>query len=102
MLEEYLRLAKSLDNISEEQAKHIISAVLDKLKAETNAMIVDVWVREPGKDGVDILIPFLRRSDPQVPEPQNIALTERATGLLVWVAETRKQVWIDDIPGGAT
>src|SRR6516165_927061 len=92
--EEYVRLAKSVDNISAEQAKQIIGTVLDKLKAEARAIIVDVWTREPGQGGVDILVPYLRRSDPQVPGPQNIALTEKATGVLVWVAETRKPVWL--------
>jgi hypothetical protein len=100
--EEYVRLAKSVDNISEEQTKQIISTVLDKLKAEVRAIIVDVWTREPGRDGIDILVPYLRRSDPQVPGPQHIALAERATGLLVWVAETRNPVWLDDIPAQAT
>jgi hypothetical protein len=100
--DEYLRLAKSVDSISEEQAKQIIGTVLDKLKAEAGAIIVDVWLREPGQSGVDILVPYLRRSDPHVPAPQNIALTESATGVLVWVAETRKTVWLDDIPAQAT
>jgi hypothetical protein len=100
--EEYVRLAKSVENISDEQAKQIVGTVLDKLKVEVRAIIVDVWVHEPGKDAVDILVSYLRRSDPQVPGPQSIALTEKATGLLVWVAETRKPVWLDDIPVQAT
>ncbi|MCA1456979.1 hypothetical protein I6F35_27795 [Bradyrhizobium sp. BRP22] len=100
--EEYARLAKSVDNISEEQAKQIIGSVLAKLKEEARAIIVDVWVRETGQGGVDILVPYLRRSDPHVPGTQNIALTEKATGLLVWVAETQKPVWLHDIPVQAT
>src|SRR5262249_49457910 len=100
--DEYVRLAKSVDHISEEQAKQIIGTVLDKLKAEAGAIIVDVWVREPGQGGVDILVPYLRRSDTQGPGPQHIALTEKATSVLVWVAETLQPVWLDNIPVEAT
>jgi nucleoside 2-deoxyribosyltransferase len=100
--DEYVRIAKSVDNLSEGQAKQIIGTVLDKLKAEVGAIIVDVWLLDPGQGGVDILVPYLRRSDPQVPGTQKIALTDKATGLLVWVAETRKPVWLDDIPVQAT
>jgi hypothetical protein len=68
----------------------------------TLAIIVDVWVREQGHGGVDILQPYLRRSDPHVSGPQPIALTATQTGLLAWVAETGKSIWLDDIQVGAT
>jgi hypothetical protein len=93
--EEYARLAKSLENVTEEQAKQIITPVLDKLRAVTGAIIADVWVREAGKDDVDILVPFLRRKDREVPETQFVVLTETAKGLLVWVAEKLQPVWLD-------
>jgi len=92
--EEYARLAKSLDNVTEDQARLIITPVLDKLKATTGAIIVDVWVRESGKD-IDVLVPYLRRKDREVPETQFVALTKDAQGLLVWVAEMLKPVWLD-------
>jgi hypothetical protein len=93
--EEYARLARSLENVTEEQAKQIITPVLDKLRAVTGAIIADVWVREAGKDDVDILVPFLRRKDREVPETQFVVLTETAKGLLVWVAEKLQPVWLD-------
>jgi hypothetical protein len=102
MLQEYLRLAKTVDNIAKNEANEIIGTVLDKLKAEVNAIIVDVWTRYPGYGGIDILQPYLRKSDPGVPAPHPIALTADQTGLLVWVAEKREPVWLDDIPERAT
>jgi hypothetical protein len=101
MLQEYLRLAKTVDNISRSQASEILNAVLDKLKVETRAIIVDIWTRHPGHGGTDILQPYLRRSDPKVPGPHPIAMTKEQTGLLVWVAENREPVWLDDIPAHA-
>jgi hypothetical protein len=99
--EEYSRLAKSVDYVSDDQAKQIIGIVLDKLKDHLGAVIVDVWLRTPGGGGVDILMNYLRRCDPLTPPPQPIAITESATGLLVWIAEERKPVWLDDIPAHA-
>jgi|RhiMetdeSRZDD1v2_1073273.scaffolds.fasta_scaffold133476_1 hypothetical protein len=64
--EEYSRLAKSVDYVSEDQAKQIIGIVLDKLKEYIGAVIVDVWLRTPGRGGVDILMNYLRRCDPRV------------------------------------
>src|SRR5947209_4418645 len=93
MLNEYWRLAKSLDNLTWEQAEQIIGTVLERIKSDIGAVIMDVWVREPGANEIDILIPFVRRCDPGVPPAQNIALTDRATGLLVWVTENRKPIW---------
>lgn len=93
--EEYARIAKSLDNVTGQQAEQIMAPVLDKLRAVTSAMLVDIWVREPGRDGVDVLTPYLRRKDRDVPDTQFVALTKEAKGLLVWVAENLKPVLID-------
>jgi hypothetical protein len=97
ILDEYIRLAKSVDYVSIEQSKMTIGIMLDKLKGNVNAVIVDLWTRMPGQSGVDILQPYLRRSDPSTPTPMSIALTREATGLLTWVAETEKSVWLKDI-----
>jgi hypothetical protein len=100
MLHEYIRLAKSIDNISHDQTKEIIGTVIDRLKSEIGAIIIDVWIIVPGR-GYDILNNYYRLSEPYVPAPQAIALTPDQTGLLAWVAEKRKPIWLDDIPATA-
>jgi hypothetical protein len=95
--EEYTRLAKSLDSISDDQCKDVIGVALDRLRSDVGAMVVDLWVRTPGREGIDVLSLYLARNDAMRPPPMLIALTSNATGLLVWVAENVKSVWIDDI-----
>ena len=97
---EYIKLAKSVDYVSEKQAKEIITIVLDKIKVDANAAIAEVWIIEHGQNN-DILKSYVRRSEPGIPIPQNISLTETATGLLVWVAEKKQPIWINDIEEGA-
>jgi hypothetical protein len=97
LLDEYIRLAKTIDYLSQDQVRDIITPVADKLKQETGAMIADVWLRSPGKDGIDILRNFIRRKDPHVPDTQDISLHDRATGLLAYVADKRRSVWVEDL-----
>jgi hypothetical protein len=50
----------------------------------------------------DVLQPYLRRGAPNVPSPQVVTLGSNATGLLVWVAEHKQPIWLDDIAPKAT
>jgi GAF domain-containing protein len=99
--DEYDRLAKSLGYISEKQAKDIIGFVLDKVKLNANAGIVELWTLEHGMSRIDVLRSYVRVADRGIPNPQNISLTPEATGLLAWIAEKRKPIWINDIKKGA-
>jgi GAF domain len=100
--DEYDRLAKTLGYVSEKQARDIISLVLDKVKRTANAGIVEIWTLEHGMSRIDILRSYIRIADKGIPNPQNIALTNEATGLLAWIVEKRKPIWINDIKRGAT
>ena len=48
---EYIKLAKSVDYVSEKQAKETITIVLDKIKVDANAAIAEVWIIEHGQTG---------------------------------------------------
>ena len=100
--DEYARLAKSVGYVSERQARDIISIVLEKVKRDCKAGIVEVWIREHGHGNVDVLRSYIRLKDENIPASQVIALTNDATGLLVWIAEKRRPVWLNDIRRGAT
>jgi hypothetical protein len=100
LLDEYIRLAKTIDYLSEDQVRQIITPVADKLKQETGAMIVDIWLRSPGQDAIDILHNFIRRKEPHVPDTQDIALHDQATGLLAYVANKRRSVWVEELRPG--
>jgi hypothetical protein len=102
LLHEYIRLAKSVDYASIEQSQQAIGVALDRIKRETGAIIVDLWTRVPGYADIDILEPYLRRSEPGILAPLKISLTDQAVGLLVWVAETGRPVWLNDIDRNAS
>ena len=101
MQEEYATLAKSVDYVSETQARNIIEIALDKLKQDANAAIAEVWIIEYSRDSIPILKSFARRSDQATPKPQDIAVTNNATGLLVWIVEHAKPILINDIEAGS-
>ena len=73
---DYARLAKGVDYISDEQAKRIIGIVLNRIKDDANAAIVDVWTHKMGRDNIAILEPYVRRCNQGTPSPQVIFLTE--------------------------
>ena len=97
MINEYTRLAKSIESITHDQCREVVGAALDRLRQDVGAMIADLWVRTPGHGGIDILQPYLTRNDDQRPTPMPVSLTPDATGLLVWVSENLESVWIDQI-----
>jgi GAF domain-containing protein len=99
--DEYDRLAKSLGYISEHQAKRILNIVLSKLQQNTRAGIVEIWLLEPGRN-VDVLRSYSRLVDRGIPEPQLVALSPDAKGLLVWALEHRKPLWLNEIDENAT
>ena len=100
--DEYARLARSVGYVSERQARDIISIVLEKIKRDCKANIVEIWVRESGHGNVDVLRSYIRLKDENIPASQVIALTRDATGLLAWITEKRRPVWLNDIKSGAT
>jgi GAF domain-containing protein len=96
--DDFNRLAKSVDNLSEDQAKRICSAALERFKNEIGAFIVDIWTRIPGDHGIDFLSRFLHLGEGlQQNQPLAIPLTSSARGLLVWVAEFDQDVLLEDI-----
>src|SRR5215475_9724762 len=100
--DEYDRLAKSVGYVSERQAKDIIYIALEKIKRDANAGIVEVWAINHDVRGVGILRSYIRLADRGIPAPQDIVLDNDARGLLVWVAEKRKPIWMNDIRRGAS
>jgi hypothetical protein len=99
--DDYDRLAKSLGYISEHQAKRILNIVLHKIKRDTRAGIVELWLLERGRN-VDVLRSYSRLADGGIPEPQIVALSPDARGLLVWVVEQRTPIWLNEIDENAT
>ena len=97
--EEYARLAKSVENISKEQAEQIVGTALEKLRIEIGAMIIDVWTCGPGEGNIDVLQPFTRKKDGDAPEIKTkfIALTSDQRGLLSWIAEYKKALSLDGV-----
>lgn len=104
LIDEYTRLVKSVDFVSEEEAGAIIGTVLDNLRDHFSATVADVWRKEYGKNS-DMLSPFVYRSDNQRPELLRFALSDDATGILPWVVEHRQPIWLEGIrsrePGAA-
>ena len=92
--------ARSVDYISNEQAAAAINIVLEKSKNDANAAIAELWVYEQGQD-VDVLRSYARVADAGIPNPQRIPLHDKATGFLVWIAEKKKALWLNDIQEGA-
>jgi hypothetical protein len=97
--EDYLRIVKTIEHPSRKQAEEIVAAVFDRVRVSLRAMIVEVWLRTPGRDG-DILRSFVRRKDMNVPETEDVALHENATGLLVYVAEKCRPIWLEELLPG--
>jgi hypothetical protein len=95
--DEYDRLAKSFGYISEDQAKRIMNIVFEKVKQDTHAGIVEIWLLERGMRDVGVLRSYSRVADAGIPAPQVIPLHPEATGLLVWVVEKRKPIWMNEI-----
>jgi hypothetical protein len=95
------RLAETLDYLSEEQAKQLLGTVLDRLKEDIGAFIIDIWLYVPGKAGIGILTPYLSRSDAKRPDLEPIAMTEDAKSLLAWGVENERPLWLDNIKEGA-
>jgi hypothetical protein len=88
-LEDFRQLAKSIESIPYDDAKSIIGIVLDRLKRETNAVIVDVWIKQPAREA-DVLRNFHRRTE-GAPPTQDIVLTERALGYLYGSPKSNSQ-----------
>ena len=98
LIDEYTRLVKSVDFISEDEASSIIETVLDNLRDHFGATIADVWRKEYGKPS-DMLSPFVCRGDNQRPDPLRFPLNDDATGILPLVVECRQPVWLEGIKG---
>lgn len=99
--DEYDRLAKTIGYVTDTQITEIINIALSKVKRDAKAGIVEIWRFRRGMGDVGILDSYFRLANTGIPESRTITLDTERPGLLAWVAEKRKPVWINEITPGA-
>jgi nucleoside 2-deoxyribosyltransferase len=99
--DEYNRLAKTIGYVTDTQTNEIINIALSKIKRDARAGIVEIWRVRRGMGDVGILDSYFRLANTGIPDSRSITLDAERPGLLAWVVEKRKPVWINDITPGA-
>ena len=95
MIEELEQLSLALSQISTVQAKRVASVVNDKIVKLVDAQVAKLYWNSEAQNGV-LLTPvaFVNR-ERQFADPMPFQITESDRGILSYVRETRRPVWLE-------
>ena len=98
LIDEFNRLAMSVDYLHPEQVDQICSSVLNRLLEDAGGIIADIWVLKEGVRDTSVLERrFHSGEGPQGAQQIAISPPPEKRNLLSWVAEKQKPLLLEDI-----
>jgi len=96
MIDQLEQLSFALSSISRDEAKRVADAVSNKVMDLVNPQVIKLyWIGE-AQDGV-LLTPMAFINNTQDDPPRPFQITPDHKGILPWVFQTRKPLWLENI-----
>lgn len=98
LFNEYARVVKSLDFVSEDHARTLHEAVLEQVCKNVKATRAEIWTASERRDGTHLEPMACSGAGCNSDDWKGFSVRPDTRGVLAWAARTGNSVWLNDVP----